>query len=99
MKAYYNMRAQKMYKRKSVKHSRYEFVHGDDYTNTIEGFWGLLKPSMRGTHRWVSKQHLQLYVNEAVWKYNRRGQQLYPQLFGSGGTTCCRSCSKSFFIG
>jgi transposase len=75
------IRASKVYKRVAVKHSRYEFVRGDAYTNTIEGFWGLLKPSLNGTHRWVSKKHLQFYVNEFVWKYNHRKQpQLYPLL-------------------
>lgn len=74
------IRAEKLYTRKTVIHSRYEFVRGGDYTNTIEGFWGLLKPSLLGTHRSVSKRYLQLYVNEFVWRYNHRGQQMLPLL-------------------
>jgi transposase len=73
-------RVEKLYRRKVVTHGRYQFVDGGKYTNTIEHIWGMLKPSLLGTHRSVSKQHLQLYVNEAVWKYNYRGEQLFPLL-------------------
>lgn len=73
-------RAHQTFEHHKVKHSDHEYVRGDDYTNTIEGFWGLFKPSLNGTHRSVSKKWLQLYVNEAVWKYNHRGQPLYPLL-------------------
>ena len=74
-------RSSKVYDRISVKHGRFEFVRGDAYTNTIEGFWGLFKPYLAGTHRSVSRQHLQTYVDEAVWKYNHRGQvNLFPAL-------------------
>lgn len=75
-------RVGKVYDRQSVKHGVYEFVRDEDvYTNTIEGFWGLMKPYLNGTHRSVSKQYLQTYVNEAVWKYNRRDQDsLYASL-------------------
>lgn len=73
-------RLSKVYDRHAVNHSRYEFVRGDDYSNTIEGFWGLFKPYLIGTHRFASKHWLQLYVNEAVWKYNHRKEELYPLL-------------------
>lgn len=73
-------RAEKIYKRQTVKHGSYQFVDGDKYTNTIEHFWGMLKPSLLGTHRAVSKRHLQTYVNEHVWRYNHRGQTLFPLL-------------------
>jgi transposase len=67
-------RAKRDFIHHSVKHGAYEFVRDTDYTNTIEGFWGLLKPTLNGTHRAVSRKYLQLYVNEAVWRYNRRQQ-------------------------
>ena len=74
-------RAHKVYTHRKVTHSRYEFVRGDDYTNTIEGVWGLLKPSWAGTHRWVSKGYMQFYAGEFVWRYNRRKEpQLFPLL-------------------
>jgi hypothetical protein len=71
-------RAHQTFPHHTVKHGSYEFVRGDDYTNTIEGAWGLLKPYLKGTHRAVSKKYLMLYVNEFVWKYNRRDK---PVLF------------------
>jgi hypothetical protein len=71
----------KQYHHYSVAHSKYEFVRGEDYTNTIEGVWGLLKPSWSGTHRSVSRKYMQFYVDEFVWKYNYRKQpQLFPLL-------------------
>jgi len=65
------------YKRGRVKHSWREFKRGDIYTNTIEAFWSQLKRSIRGTHVFASKQHLQHYVDEAVWRWNHRKQEKY----------------------
>lgn len=62
------------YKRGIVYHSLKEYVRGDVHTNTIEGFWSQLKRSIRGTHAFVSKKHLQSYVDEAVWRWNHRDQ-------------------------
>ena len=42
------------------------------YTNTIEGFWSFLKAGLR-TYHWCSKEHLQKYVDELVFRYNTRG--------------------------
>jgi transposase-like protein len=74
-------RAKLYYDHHAVKHGAQEYVRGDDFTNSIEGFWGTLKPSLRGTHRSVSKKYLELYVCEFVWRYNRRGTCLWPQLY------------------
>ena len=38
----------------------------------IEGFWARLKLSIRGTHVHVSRKHLQKYVKEFEYRYNRR---------------------------
>lgn len=45
---------------------------GDVHTNTIEGFFGNLKPSIRGTYKKVSHKWLQGYLNEFCWRYNHR---------------------------
>ncbi|HEY7953500.1 MAG TPA: IS1595 family transposase [Solirubrobacteraceae bacterium] len=55
-----------------VRHAAGEYVVGDAYTNTIEGFFGHLKPSIRGTYRRVSHHWLQGYLNEFVWRRNAR---------------------------
>ena len=40
--------------------------------NAVEGFWARLKLSIRGTHVHVSGKHLQKYVKEFEFRYNRR---------------------------
>jgi transposase len=68
------------YDHQSVNHSKQEYVKGDIYTNSIEGFWSQLKRSIDGTYHMVSPKYLQQYVNEFSWRYNQRDSR-YP-LFG-----------------
>jgi transposase-like protein len=56
----------------TVKHNRGQWADGDTYTNTVEGFFSLLKRQILGTHHSVSKKHLHRYVSEAEFKYNTR---------------------------
>ncbi len=58
-----------------VRHSTGEYVIGDAHTNTIEGFFGHLKPSIRGTYRKVSHRWLQGYLNEFTFRYNERSAE------------------------
>jgi len=59
-----------------VKHNRGEYViDGDVHTNSIESIWALFKRQVNGTHHWVSKKHLQSYINEMTWRFNRRDQE------------------------
>jgi transposase len=60
------------YKRSGIKHGKRNYVKGDIYTNTIEGFWGQLKRSIRGTYGHVSAKWLQSYVDEFAFRYNLR---------------------------
>lgn len=55
-----------------VHHNAKEFVVGDAYTNSIEGFWGQLERSVFGIYHFVSAKYLQRYVDEAVFRYNTR---------------------------
>lgn len=48
---------------------------GDVHTNSIESVWSLMKKQISGTHHWVSKKHLQAYVNEMTWRFNRRDNE------------------------
>lgn len=72
------------YRHKSVNHSKWEYVCAEGrtkiHTNTIEGFWSMLKRQINGTHHFVSPQHLSKYVDEAVWRYNHRGEQMFSSL-------------------
>ena len=62
----------KIYNHLFVKHSSNEFIKGDVSTNTIEGFWGLLKRGFYGIYHRISKKHLQMYLDEFVFRYNTR---------------------------
>lgn len=55
-----------------INHSAGVYVEGSTHTNTIEGFFGYIKPAMRGTYRKVSHRWLQGYLNEFVFRYNHR---------------------------
>ena len=55
-----------------VKHSRKEYVRGNAHTNTIEGFFSILKRGLVGTYHHVGAQHLGRYVSEFDFRYNHR---------------------------
>ncbi len=60
------------YSHTNVKHGKNHYTWGDTHTNTIEGFWGQFKKSVRGTYAFVSPQHLQAYLDEFAYRYNLR---------------------------
>ena len=62
----------KIYDHSVVKHNLGEYVNGRVHTNTIEGFWSLLKRGIIGIYHFTSKKHLQNYVDEFVFRYNTR---------------------------
>lgn len=55
-----------------INHSKEEYVKGDIYTNTIEGFFSQMKRSIDGTYHSISVKHLQSYVDEFAYHYNQR---------------------------
>jgi transposase-like protein len=63
---------QKIYDHAFIKHIEGEYVNGRIHTNTIEGFWSLLKRGIIGIYHFTSKKHLQKYVDEFVFRYNTR---------------------------
>lgn len=62
----------RLYRHERVCHSAKEYVKGMCHTNSLEGFWSQLKRSINGTFHSVSRKHLQKYVNEFSYRYNRR---------------------------
>lgn len=62
----------KKFRHVSVNHSKGEYVREAAHTNSIEGFWGLLKKQINGIHHSVSPKHLHRYCNEASYRYNRK---------------------------
>ena len=64
------------YEHRRINHSQGIYVQGDVHTNTIEGFWSLVKRGIGGTHHMVSQKFLQEYLNEYAFRYNRRDTPL-----------------------
>ena len=56
----------------SVKHSAKEYARGHVTTNTVEGYFSILKRGLVGTFHHVGEQHLQRYCNEFDFRYNTR---------------------------
>ena len=49
-----------------------QFAEGDKHTNTIEGFWSLLKRAWYGSHHYYQTAYTPLYVAERCYIYNYR---------------------------
>jgi len=60
------------YTHRRINHSEKVYVVGDVHTNTIEGFWSLVKNGLRGVYHSVGKGYLQSYLDEYSFRYNRR---------------------------
>lgn len=69
---YYTELAKRGYDHKRIQHALEIYVAGDVHTNTIEGFWSLLKRGISGVYHSVSAKYLQEYLNEYAYRYNHR---------------------------
>lgn len=56
----------------TVNHGRKEYVRGDVHTNSIESFWALFKRGYVGTYHWMSKKHLDAYIDEFEFRVNSK---------------------------
>ena len=66
----------KKYYRQFVNHKQREFVRANDiHTNSIEGFWAHFKRVVFGTYHCVSKDYLQRYIDEQVYRWNTRDEK------------------------
>jgi IS1 family transposase/transposase-like protein len=73
------------YPHHAVRHRAKNYVVGAIHTNTIEGFWSLIKRGIVGTYHKVSRKYLPLYVAEFEFRYNNR---LNPDIFGEAVRGC-----------
>jgi IS1 family transposase len=75
----------KEYPREVVRHSEDQYVVGAVHTNTIEGFWSILKRGVMGTFHKVSAKYLPLYIAEFSFRYNNRKNE---DIFGAALRGC-----------
>lgn len=61
-----------LYGHQVVNHAMSEYVNGACHTNTLEGFWSLLKRGVIGQYHYVSAKHLNRYIDEFCFRYNNR---------------------------
>ena len=57
---------------RTVNHSAKEYVRGDAHTNTIDGYFSILKRGIYGVYQHVSEEHLKRYLAEFDFRYNER---------------------------
>ena len=62
----------KDFSHESVNHAEKEYVRGNVHTNTVEGYFSLLKRGIIGTYHHVSEKHLHRYLAEFDFRYNAR---------------------------
>jgi transposase-like protein len=60
------------YDHQVIKHNEGKYKHGEFHTNSVEGFWSLLKRGIFGIYHYASPQHLNRYCDEFSYRYNTR---------------------------
>jgi hypothetical protein len=63
---------EEFFSHRTVNHSANEYVRGDAHTNTVEGYFSLLKRGIYGVYHHVSQEHLKRYLCEFDFRYNYR---------------------------
>jgi len=58
----------------TVRHSAKEYVRDETHTNTVEGYFSILKRGIYGVYQHVSSQHLSRYLAEFDFRYNNRSK-------------------------
>jgi transposase-like protein len=67
----------RLFPHETVAHAAGEYVrNGNVHTNTIESFWALFKRGYHGVYHHMSRKHLQRYVDEFTFRFNRRGNEM-----------------------
>lgn len=80
------------YQHRRINHSQKVYVSGDVHTNTIEGFWSLVKRGIGGVYHSVSAKYLQSFLDEYSFRYNRRdsGNLFFSSLLARVGEMASR---------
>lgn len=70
----YHQLGKQFARHETVDHGKDEYVRGDAYSNTVEGYFATLKRGIDGTYHHVSEAHLKRYLAEFDFRYNRRAK-------------------------
>jgi transposase-like protein len=68
-----------------IDHRAHQYVIGAVHTQTIEGFWSILKRGVVDTYHKVSKKYLHLYACEFQFRHNNRDS---ADIFGAATEGC-----------
>lgn len=69
---YYKEVGREFARHESVKHKEDEYVRGDAYTNSAEGFFSIFKRGMTGVYQHCNEHHLHRYLAEFDFRYSNR---------------------------
>jgi transposase-like protein len=61
-------------KHETVDHSKFEWTRGDVNTNSLEGFFSVLKRGLVGVYQHVDRRHLNRYLAEFDFRHNTRAK-------------------------
>ena len=95
----YNGLAELGYTHAVVAHGAEEYAIGDVFTNSIEGFWSHFRRMITGCYHDVSDEHLQSYIDEAVYRWNTRKMsesERFAHMFESSIGVIRRWCDIKF---
>jgi transposase-like protein len=71
----------KWFSHETVSHSTGVYVRdGKIHSNSAESFWAVFKRGYIGIYHWMSKKHLQRYVDEFTFRFNTR-KAPFPVVF------------------
>lgn len=56
----------------TINHKKKKYAKGFIYTNTIENVWNHVKRTIDGTYFHLSSQHIEKYMDEFTFRWNRR---------------------------
>jgi transposase-like protein len=70
--AHYRLAGKDFTTHEMVNHMAEEYVRGEAHTNTVEGYFSVLKRGIYGTYQHVSPAHLRRYLTEFDFRYNNR---------------------------
>ncbi|MDE2987720.1 MAG: IS1595 family transposase [Chloroflexota bacterium] len=82
-----------------VSHSTGQFVDGHNHTQGIESHWATIKRAYKGAFHWLSRKHLQRYVDEFSFKATCRDIDTHGQMLEIAWRMQGRSLTWAALVG